>query len=161
VNYRRNADVDLRELERRAAGGDDEALGAVVRERLRTGQATLEWLAAAGPLAARHLPEELRRSISETVLASVVVEPPRTLGDWPIRGWFPRHKRHDVCPRGHEIGPAMPFSLEIVGGEREFVTSFDTDGRRLSLHDDWDSETTGMGAQVVHCGGCQASWPYP
>jgi hypothetical protein len=75
MHWRRNADVDFRELERRAAAGDPEAMAAVVRERLRTGQATLEWLVAAGPDAIAALPQGLAQDLERVVTAYQARQP--------------------------------------------------------------------------------------
>jgi hypothetical protein len=160
--FRRNADADFRELERRAAAsGHPDDVKAAVRARVRAGQVTAEWIVAAGPLTVRLLPKDLVQALSRTLQASAVVrEPvPDAGGRQFLNGWFPEHRSMDVCPRGDEIDEELPFVRTVAGEEREEVSAYYTDHGRLEVHDDWETTSTGMGAGLVTCTACGAVWP--
>jgi hypothetical protein len=157
MRFRRNADVDMRELERRAAAGDPAAQEQVVHHRIRTGALTAQWLADAGPWAARFLPDELTERLVEALIISRTV----ALDPTPDgrQGWFPGHRRQDVCPRGHEIGPNNPFVFHRIGGDAEWVYAYEAEPDQLFIHDDWDSEGAFGGVSMTSCYACDAHWP--
>jgi hypothetical protein len=75
MRWRRNADEGLRELERAAAAGDLEAAASAARLRLRTGKATVQWLATAGPVALAALPSELVQALERVVTEYQAAQP--------------------------------------------------------------------------------------
>jgi hypothetical protein len=161
VRFRRNADVDLRELDRRAAAsGHPHDVEAAVRARIHAGLVTAEWIVAAGPIVVKLLPTELVESLSKTLQASVVVRPAEVSASGHGNyGWFPNHRGWDVCPRGHEIGPEQPFTYTLAGEEVEEVSAYSAGARGLELHDDWETQGSGLGAYLITCTACIAVWP--
>lgn len=160
TRYRRNADERLRDLERRAAAGDPAAREAVVRERLRTGTLTVQWLLGAGVEAARLLPLELREGLWNVLS---LVEDTKALGTDeegnPTGGWFPGHVSATECPRGHSVDAPYPggFWFNEVEGSIRRVSRHESLEGLVCIGDREDSET--IGTSTFFCRTCSATWP--
>lgn len=167
-------DDRLRRLERRAAGGDPEATLELARLRISMGQIDVGLLVQAGPHAVRLLPKELKEGLLNALLIDASVErlapelleggvlnvPPGMTGEMiPVGGWFPRHQRQDVCPRGHGIGPNSPFRFNNAGSLEEWTYAYAATPDTLIIHDDWDSQHMDTGISTTECLACWAKWP--
>lgn len=151
--WRHNADLNLRELERRASAGDPQAFEDLVRHRLRTGTLTVDWLAAAGPAAVRLLPYELRQNLWEVMKVAAYTSPPNA--DRSRGGWFPGHNRMDVCPRGHSIQD-MGFEFTEITSVSRPATQAEPELLRLSGR---EPDTGDDEYPILTCSQCWASWP--
>jgi hypothetical protein len=146
LNFRRNADVDLRELERRAATGDMNALRQVVLIRLRTGMATLEWLAQGGPRLASVLPPELRRALVRALTADPAEPEEASLGNFMPAELAAR--RGSIGPYGPDPGPqdyerAFENAQALPPGPRHLVSDALLYGGGVTL------ELTGPGPDML------------
>jgi hypothetical protein len=103
MHYRRNADAGLRDAERRAAAGDPDALRQVVAIRLRTGLATLQWLAEGGAPVARLLPSDLRLALVRALTRAPVTPQEASLGNFLPRELAAR--RGAIGQWGPDPGP--------------------------------------------------------
>jgi hypothetical protein len=158
MRYRRNADVDLRELERRAAAGDLDARRRLIHHMIRIGTLTVQWLAHAGPNAVWELPEELRTQLKQTVGLAFLIDRYHVHEDGSESGgWFPDHKRWDECPRGHRLhdkGISWTYS-DMVPTYRDVDDSHEDGLFVAGLSRGGDYEI----ADLVTCNRCEASWP--
>lgn len=164
-HYRRNTDEGMRELGRAAAAGDAEAAFRLVRRLLGAGQSIdVGLLAQAGPRAMRLLPSGLKAKLVNDLMVEVDVKNLESRvgrSGQPEEGWFPGHRRQDVCPRGHRIGGQNPFIYRNVGGVTEYAYTYEASEDELSVGwRSWDSEhVDGTGHAHVLCTTCNAAWP--
>ena len=135
---RRNADRSLRDLERLAAQGDKEAQAAVVRERMRTGQLDLSWVASVGPSALQHVPKKLLEQVYEAILVTWEIPLGPTEDDPRPSGWFPNWERADKCPRGHEISGENPFTFRHYGSSYEEIYGYVATADTLFVVGNWE-----------------------
>ena len=155
------ADARRRALERAAAHGDHEARARLFIEDLRAGKPVgliaAEILATLSVRELQALPLQavteiqgkasLARHTWPEILTAGTPPAPRILG-----GWYPSHRRQDVCPNGHTLS----FYYNTVGTEFWPAHSAGPDGPVAV--DATDQESGGADVEWLACGVCYAAW---
>lgn len=160
--WRRNADERLRELERKATVGDEEAAKAAVSHRLRTGTATVQWLVGAGPSAFREFPLDLQVMLLRVALQGSRIDPDYEILNWRTRNpeeWFPEHEDDFECPRGHRVADTR---TQIISLDDVWLEVFEVTEHGVMAF--WpescgDNIPTELQSAIFWCGECNAHWP--
>jgi hypothetical protein len=185
--HRFNPDQSLRDLERRARGGDEVAGRALLNERFRSGSLTEAWLHTAPPAAlkfAGDLPVFWLASLSPNTITLLSGSPvvgalmpsfliasstPRLDEVNNRGGWFPHHPGDSMaCPRGHRFGGQVRSgsgSMPVEFSQVELTTVFRPVVRYEEDEDDggwviggWPENGDDPNPRFS-CNVCWAHWP--